>query len=663
MNHRNILLTAVLAFWLFSGAAQADVSALDHQITLRLDPIERALEVSDLIHLQGGGKVTFQLAASMVITGITVDGRTAPRTRQGDTLLIDLGSVTQHQIGIQYKGLLSRLTKRSGGFGAAPLISSPKGSYLGAGSAWHPIVRGIAATYQITMTLPAPQKAVVPGRLIEESSLAGEYHAVFKSEIPAEGIVLIAGPFNVTEQRHGKIRLRTYFTTGQENLSKNYLESTAGYIDLYTKTIGDYPFSSFFIVSGPLPVGLGFAGMTYIGERVLALPFIRFTSLGHEVLHNWWGNGVEVDYQKGNWAEGLTTYMADYAFAKNREQGKGKQMRIDWLRDYAALPPRRDQPVRSFISRAHDAAQIIGYNKVAFIFVMLKRKIGEQAFDQGIRNFWDRYKFATAGWSEIQAMFEQTSGQDLGAFFTQWLDRSGAAKLVLSDIKRTEKQISFTLSQPHLPYSLEVPIRLVTTKGEEMFQASINGDASRIELPLSARPLSISVDPDFELFRRLGASEAPPILRDTTLSTQSIVIYVGTDSEMQQTSRALARRLLDGPPHFINKSSGTLPRAPLLIIGLTADVAQFLNQTNLPSTPKNLIEKGSSRSWAWRWTDGEGTEHPLLVVEANNNQALKSLLRPLPHYGRRGFLIFNGAKVINEGVWPATTGPLWARLE
>jgi hypothetical protein len=29
--------------------------------------------------------------------------------------------------------------------------------------------------------------------------------------------------------------------------------------------------------------------LTYLGRDILKLPFIKTTSLGHEVLHNWWG--------------------------------------------------------------------------------------------------------------------------------------------------------------------------------------------------------------------------------------------------------------------------------------------------------------------------------------------------------------------------------------
>ena len=41
-----------------------------------------------------------------------------------------------------------------------------------------------------------------------------------------------------------------------------------------------------------------------------------------------------------------------------------------------------------------------------------------------------------------------------------------------------------------------------------------------------------------------------------------------------------------------------------------------------------------------------------MIISAANAQALQSLQRPLPHYGRQSWLVFDGAKAIDRGVWP-----------
>lgn len=637
--------------------AKAGVTSVHHTMVVNLDPQKRVLEVSDNLKVKGSGEAVFHLAPDFVITNIKKNGQPVVYTRQGKTLHIELGNENQHIITLEYKGVLTKLSAER-----EDLTISEKGSYLSPWSSWHPYVAEIAASYRLTIIVPEIHKAIVPGRLIEEKSKDGLYSAIFESEIPTIGIVLIAGRFVVNEKRHNGLIIKTYFSKEIASLSNDYLESAARYIDYFEELIGYYPFSSFSIVSGPLPVGLGFSGMTYMGETVLRLPFIRFTSLGHEVLHNWWGNGITIDYKRGNWAEGLTTYMADYAFSQKRGEDNAKRMRTEWLRNYAALPPRRDQSARSFISRQHDASQIIGYNKVAFIFHMLSDKVGKEHFKQSIRSFWDQHKFQTASWEDIQKIFEETSGLDLQIFFEQWLDRRGAPRLKMSDVNLEEDKISFTLSQLDEPYFLDVPIQLNTKSGQKSFRVSISKKVSQVNLQLSETPISISVDPNFDIFRKLDSTETSPILRDITLSARTSVILVSLDKTTQKIAKQLVTRIMDVPPHFVKTSQRSEQNGPILVIGTTLEVTKFLNQNDFPAAPKTLQGRGSARVWAARSPSNNGKFFSLMVIEADDHRALQSLLRPLPHYGRRGYLVFDGAKVVDSGILQPKRSPLSVKL-
>ena len=91
-----------------------------------------------------------------------------------------------------------------------------------------------------------------------------------------------------------------------------YLQSSREYLELYQELFGPYPYEKFAIVENFYPTGYGFPGWTLLGSSVIRLPFIRTTSLPHEIAHTWWGNAVEIDYSSGNWGEGLATYVADY---------------------------------------------------------------------------------------------------------------------------------------------------------------------------------------------------------------------------------------------------------------------------------------------------------------------------------------------------------------
>jgi aminopeptidase N len=46
-------------------------------------------------------------------------------------------------------------------------------------------------------------------------------------------------------------------------------------------------------------------------------------------------------------------------------------------------------------------------------------------------------------------------------------------------------------------------------------------------------------------------------------------------------------------------------------------------------------------------------EKSMAVVSARDAEALAALLRPLPHYGRKSYVVFDGIKAVESGVWPS----------
>ena len=86
---------------------------------------------------------------------------------------------------------------------------------------------------------------------------------------------------------------------------------------MYEKYTGKYPFRRFSVVENFLPAGYSFPTFTLLGKDIVKMPFIVDTSLGHEVLHQWFGNLVYNPDKGGNWSEGLTTYVADHLYKEN----------------------------------------------------------------------------------------------------------------------------------------------------------------------------------------------------------------------------------------------------------------------------------------------------------------------------------------------------------
>lgn len=651
------LLAPLLAALLFAMPAWAQDTAQDvvhHQVHVEMDPAKGEIQVRDQIQMSGQGRIGFALSPAFIIKALSVDGISQAPARKDDQVFIDLGSAGAHTVSIETQAKFNSESQH----GQPPFLGAD-GGFLTQDWLAHP--RGHSATWEIKGETPTDQKWLTPGRLAAEEERDGRYYATFTQTSASAPPLLITGPYRVNELRAGDVRIRTYFHEELAPLSEGYRKDAARYLDHYAKKVGPYPYAGFAMVSAPVPVGLGLPGMTYMGRRVLALPFIRTTSLPHEVLHNWWGNAVDVDYARGNWAEGLTTYLADHAQSARLNQDGGKAKRLEWLRNYAALPSSRDRPVTAFRSKTHDASQVVGYDKVAYIFHMLKIRLGADDFDKAIQRFYADNQGSTAAWTDIQAAFEATSGEALNAFFDAWLNRAGAPELTLEDVQVDGLQLSFTLTQKQngAAYPIALHANIETMNGDERVRLDMNKKRQRFKLQLSAKVQALTIDPDFNVFRRLDAVETPPIFRDVTLNADTRLITPGNNKH----AATLGESLMQRPVARLQAISALPFKGTFIVAGLKADVLDFLEQSGLPHLPPSLDAKADALAAdALAYVVREANGRTTLVAMATDSQSLAKLARVLPHYKRRSFAIMNDGKVTQKGTWPALPGPLSVRF-
>jgi aminopeptidase N len=641
-------------------AACANAAPPQLALDVALDPGTRALRVEATLHAERVATVT--LYEGLEITAAAVDG---------EPVLVQVGpsrhgvrrwrlARTGRQVHIIYEGRLAPLDRGADHrrvLRALPPMAAPEGSFLSAGSAWYPSPDGLF-TYRVRLSLPAGQRGLVAGDLVDERiapDADARSVATFEMRAPTDGIDLMAGPYVVSERMVPRaegepLRLRTYFTPAIRALAKDYLDDCQRYIERYSKSIGAYPFASFSVVASPLPTGFGMPTLTYIGEAVLRLPFIRASSLGHEVLHNWWGNGVYVDYAKGNWAEGLTTFMADYAYKEEISAEAARAMRLGWLRDLAALPPGAAKPLIAFRSRAHGADAATGYGKAAMVFLMLRDLIGEAALAQGLRRFWAAHRFREASWDDLRAAFEAASGRDLAVFFKQWLERADAPAPRIASARARGAAVEVRLEQAKPPYVLRVPLAFDGADGTVTRDVELARAKETVSVSADASAHSLQLDPDLRLWRVLDPSTLPPILRQWILARAPRYALVTDANDVSIAAETLTHRLFESPARRVGLADAG--DGPLLIIGVHADVDSALVRLGLPPRPSEVAGRGAAQVWTIPRAPGET---PIAVVSARDAASLEALARPLPHYGSQSWLAFDGRRALARGVWPLRT--------
>lgn len=431
---RGCILCTIFIF----GQAQAEAETIAHRLHVNLLPQQHSLRVQDEIHFPATDRASFVLHAGLDPRIIT-PGATLTKTGQLlgrvplETYLVTLPAESDH-FTLSYTGMieheLSRETESPGRSHQqlAGLIA-PDGVFLDGGSAWYPVFPDALQTFSLEVELPQGWSAISQG------SGPGDKPSVniWQTDIPQEEIYLVAAPFK-RYFRDGPVQAQIYLRQDDPQLAARYLDATERYLALYQALLGPYPYTKFALVENFWETGYGMPSFTLLGSQVIRLPFIPDTSYPHEILHNWWGNGVYIDYEKGNWSEGLTAYLADHLLKE--QAGQGVEYRRSALQRYADfVRVGNDFPLSEFRARHTMASQAVGYDKSLMIFHMLRRQIGDEAFIDGLRRFYRERRFQHAGYADLQAAFEATSGQKLGEYFTQWTTRTGAPRLELSKLK------------------------------------------------------------------------------------------------------------------------------------------------------------------------------------------------------------------------------------
>jgi len=677
------LLALMLSLVLGRPIPSAGATIRQHDLELRLHPEDGRLEGTDILRvvLSGGTELQLTLAPQCAVEAVGVADRPTPFAWSQGGLTIRLpddAAAGEIVVEIRYSGIFrdpvptAPANAEDPSYGVSGTIQ-PRGSFLSGGAQWYPDIAGSNATFRLRIESPTGVKCVTAGRRLEQGTRDGRDYVVWETSLPLPALALAAGPFVVNEEMEDGIPVATYFYPESDELAAGYLRAAKSYLQLYRELFGPYPFEKFVVVENFFPTGYGFPSWTLIGSSVVRLPFIVETSLGHEIAHSWWGNGVRADLAGGNWAEGLTTYVADHLYKERSSPEEGREYRLKILRDYAALvPPEKDFPLQRFSGRRSAAMQAVGYGKAAMVFHMLRRRLGEEAFWGGLRRVAQEKMLHTVSWEEFIALLGGAGGIDTEDFHSQWIERSGAPQLRLEGVSAEQRdgrwRVSGTVAQSAPFYDLQFPLSLETTAGNVRQDLACSGGATPFHFDLQDRPLRLEGDPDVDLFRRLASDEIPPTVNDLRASDAlSVIVSANLPPDVADASTLLLAALRKQGARLLREaevSTADLRERDILYLGLPERPGLWPNSPGGLSIGRESITL-DGQAYARR-------DVSLFVVVPNPNNASRRfalflpataaeasvVARKIPHYGKYSYLLFHTGTNRAKGIWPASGSPM-----
>ncbi|MGE4631478.1 MAG: M1 family aminopeptidase, partial [Planctomycetota bacterium] len=348
-------------------------------------------------------------------------------------------------------------------FSATPGTIEEQGVYLAGATCWLPHPAGTLVTFSLQVDLPAGWNAVSQGRRMNEETSADRAFVRWDCDVPQEEIFLVAARFHEYTKKTPLLEALVFLRDEDPNLAARYLEATMQYVDMYAHLIGPYPYSKFALVENFWESGYGMPSFTLLGPQVIRLPFILRSSYPHEVLHNWWGNSVYVDYPSGNWCEGLTAYLADHLMKEG--EGRGAEYRRDVLKKFGSyVQDGLDFPLREFRSRHSGATEAVGYGKCLILWHMIRQSVGEEAFKKGLQSFFAKFIHRRASFDDIIACIGEEAGTDLGDWARSWIEGTGAPEFRLAVEPGEElSHIVIEQVQEQDPYRVRIPVHYQLT--------------------------------------------------------------------------------------------------------------------------------------------------------------------------------------------------------
>ena len=547
-------------------------SIVHHELSVDLRPDSHELIGSDLVQVNvpdGRRIVVFSLAPSFSIERVSTvisDG-----VADGDAVLA-FDRYEGGQVAIHLPDSRSRWTVKwrySGPVNDPPRDPrhlrfvtpsetaghiGPEGVYLSSESRWYPDISGSLASYELAVKLPPNWVSISQGA---EGASPGRWSVPTKSE----ALTLAANQFVVRirewKASNGQpIRLGAYLFKEDAYLADEYLDACARYLDAYIPLLGPYPFPKFAVVENFFSSGLGMPSFTLLGAAIIKRHYTQPYALGHEIVHSWIGNGVYNRHDGANWVEGLTTYLTNYYYHELiGDEGQAKEQRRLMLFGYAVYVKRdQDYPVARFTRKTDEKDNAIGYQKTAMVFHMLRREIGESKFWGGLKAFVNESMGSYADWSDIETVFSRVTGHDLQWFFDQWVKRSGAPQLVVTEarVRQLARSSSgapsyeskVTLIQQNAPYRIPVDLQLKDGNGSRATERILLGAAEQsVSIPTSFVPQTLLIDPEVNLFRRLERDELPAMLNLFVTDPHRTIILLSGESDDRAPFAGIIQRV------------------------------------------------------------------------------------------------------------------------
>ena len=374
-------------------------------------------------------------------------------------------------------------------------------TYLLYAGRWFPVANYGIDRFTAAINITAPAGTVIIGSgntAPARPAPAGKVLASFSWQKPGFPGTIFAGPFNDSVFSGGAVHV--YFQNAKKDFAPAYADTAAKEFEFFSSIYGSASTPMLKLVELPDDtVPLAWAPeITAIATRDIGEK-TNYRLLADAIAHQWWGTVVSPASKEDWWLVEGGARASEMRYVQN---AAGATAFEDATRDMAVGALAYDTVPLGSIGRLDTFSpqfQALVTDKGGMIFHMMRWVIGEAAFDKTIKEFMTQFAWKPASVADLQAIAEKNANQKLTAFFSQWVDGTGAPefkmKYTVFRIKKGFRVVGEVTQDLDL-FRMPVELKIDTDGQTEMKRIEVVGTASPFSVETFGKPRRLTLDPN-----------------------------------------------------------------------------------------------------------------------------------------------------------------------
>jgi hypothetical protein len=306
-----------------------------------------------------------------------------------------------------------------------------------------------------------------------------------------------ADPLYVVEETQlGDYTVRAFYRQWNASWADSALARTVTALKRMEKAVGPYGWPQFSLVDAPTHGGMEYPMLVMNGSANMGL-------ILHEVAHQWFYGMLANNERDEAWLDEGPAQFFMYGWIDEQSRGRSGIWRrisipvIDLHRRGFAEP--MATPFHEFVN---DGTTTV-YNRSALFFRALKFRLGEDDFDQVLKEYFRIWKFRHVTEEALLAVAEDVSGADLKDFFKQWVHSVKNCDYSLDRFARREEDgVHWADVRIKRKGEFITPLTLeFKLDGGATVTEKVDGMSREIERSFSfeRKPKSVSINPENEI--------------------------------------------------------------------------------------------------------------------------------------------------------------------